>query len=495
MKYKLVIIFLCCLGVSGAYSQTTSNIDSFRTKLYGNFSDFRKKTLNDYERFRNEINKTYSDFLRRPWIEELIVEGDTIKEKELVVPPVIYEGHVDAKPSPTPIDAMPVTIPEEQIKQPSPVVPIEVSPSVQSHKTMDFTLYGTNMCVHVPKKNKASVSFFDIDEVANAWNEYANGDWDTTLKDCLELREKYNLCDWAYLQMLKAMVARLNLPDKNSSTLLLSYLYSNSGYKMRLARGSSRLYLLLASRHQIYDWSYYLIDGEKYYPLDCDEDNLYISKAEFPNEQPLSLLVIKEQNIALKESASRRLESKKGIVISCQINENLLDFYNTFPTSSISGNHVTRWAIYANTPLSSYVRNVIYPQLRSQIEHLSEKEKVSNLLNFVQTAFVYEYDSKVWGDDRAFFAEETLFYPFCDCEDRSILFSHLVRELVGLEVALVYYPGHLATAVHFKSNVCGDYIIIDGNRYVICDPTYINAPIGLSMPNLDKSAIQTVVLK
>ena len=110
---------------------------------------------------------------------------------------------------------------------------------------------------------------------------------------------------------------------------------------------------------------------------------------------------------------------------------------------------MTRWAIYANTPLSCYVRNVIYPQLRSQIEHLSEKEKVSNLLNFVQTAFVYEYDSKVWGDDRAFFAEETLFYPFCDCEDRSILFSHLVRELVGLEVALVYYPGHLATAVHF----------------------------------------------
>jgi hypothetical protein len=37
------------------------------------------------------------------------------------------------------------------------------------------------------------------------------------------------------------------------------------------------------------------------------------------------------------------------------------------------------------------------------------------LLNWVQMGLTYAYDEKVWGHDRAFFAEESLFYPFCDC--------------------------------------------------------------------------------
>lgn len=105
-------------------------------------------------------------------------------------------------------------------------------------------------------------------------------------------------------------------------------------------------------------------------------------------------------------------------------------------------------------------------------------EAVNKLLNWVQTAFVYEYDDKVWGHDRAFFSEETLYYPYCDCEDRAILFTRLVRDLLGLQTILVYYPGHLACAVCFTDKVAGDYILLDGKRFVITDPTYIGAPVG-----------------
>ena len=112
----------------------------------------------------------------------------------------------------------------------------------------------------------------------------------------------------------------------------------------------------------------------------------------------------------------------------------------------------------------------------------------------MQTAFVYEYDDKVWGEDRAFFAEETLYYPYCDCEDRSILFSRLVRDLLGLDVILVYYPGHLATAVCFNSEVKGDYITLNGRRFVVCDPTYIGAPVGCTMPSMDNKAAKVILL-
>ncbi|MGM9852418.1 MAG: hypothetical protein ACI30N_00400 [Muribaculaceae bacterium] len=90
--------------------------------------------------------------------------------------------------------------------------------------------------------------------------------------------------------------------------------------------------------------------------------------------------------------------------------------------------------------------------------------------------------------------EESLFYPYADCEDRSVLFSHLVRDLLGLDVALVYYPNHLATAVRFTDSVAGDAMQVGQSRFVVCDPTYIGAPVGMQMPNLDCSKVQCTVL-
>ena len=101
----------------------------------------------------------------------------------------------------------------------------------------------------------------------------------------------------------------------------------------------------------------------------------------------------------------------------------------------------------------------------------------------------------MWGDDRAFFAEESLFYPYCDCEDRSILFTRLVRDLLGLKCILVYYPGHLASAVCFNQHVAGDYIELGGKRFVIADATYVNAPVGATMPKMDNSTAKVIMLE
>ena len=154
----------------------------------------------------------------------------------------------------------------------------------------------------------------------------------------------------------------------------------------------------------------------------------------------------------------------------------------------------TRWAMYANTPLSSRARDMLYPVLKRSVDGKTPAAAAGILLNFVQTAFVYEYDDKVWGHDRAFFPDETLYYPYCDCEDRSILFSRLVRDLLGLDVVLIYYPGHLATAVCFPGAVQGDYIMIDGKRYTICDPTYIGAPVGATMPGMNNVSAKAILL-
>ena len=152
-------------------------------------------------------------------------------------------------------------------------------------------------------------------------------------------------------------------------------------------------------------------------------------------------------------------------------------------------------AMYANTPLDERVKSQLYPNKKKKIKGLNQLEAVNKLLNWVQTAFVYEYDDKVWGHDRAFFAEETLYYPYCDCEDRAILFTRLIRDLLGLQTILVYYPGHLASAVSFTDEVSGDYILLKGKRFIITDPTYIGAPVGKTMPDMNNSQANVILLE
>ena len=92
-----------------------------------------------------------------------------------------------------------------------------------------------------------------------------------------------------------------------------------------------------------------------------------------------------------------------------------------------------------------------------------------------------------------FFTEETLFFPYCDCEDRSVLYAYLVRELLGLEVVGLVFPGHAATAVKFKDrSIDGDYITYQGEKYVICDPTYINADLGMCLPEYQNKQAKIV---
>lgn len=50
-------------------------------------------------------------------------------------------------------------------------------------------------------------------------------------------------------------------------------------------------------------------------------------------------------------------------------------------------------------------------------------------------------------------------------------------EVIGLD-----YPDHIATAVKFRGNISGDAILVEGVKYIICDPTFIGANIGQCMP-------------
>ena len=461
------------------------------------YSSFREQAKEEYSNFRHQCNEEYAEFMENAWRKFNDFPPKTPPIKDKPIPPMPYEegeSGIENKELPY-VDIVPIAPPTPQ---PKPVEPIKEEPRPVG-KRFTFRFYGTEGQVRLDESMQFSLNGTSESYVADVWRQLSGEKrFDNVIRDCLELRIRHGLCDWAYLQMLQELGMQFCGTNTNEATLLTAYLYCQSGYKMRIGRGKSgRLYLMVASRHSIYGIPYYQIAEEDYYPLGYNEDGLYICEASFPKEQPLSLWIAQETKLADRPSDVRTLKSERWpqMTATVQGNRNLIDFYNSYPTSQVGENFMTRWAMYANTPLAQGVKESLYPSLRSAIQGKSQHESANMLLNFVQTAFVYEYDDKVWGGDRALFAEESLYYPYCDCEDRSILFSRLIRDLLGLKVVLVYYPGHLATAVNFTEHITGDYILLNGQRFTVCDPTYIGAPVGATMPDMDNSGAKVILLE
>ena len=139
---------------------------------------------------------------------------------------------------------------------------------------------------------------------------------------------------------------------------------------------------------------------------------------------------------------------------------------------------------YARSSIDAKLRKEILTQIGTQIKGLSQKDAANRLIHFVQYAFDYATDGEQHGYEKAYFIEENFYYPKNDCEDRAIFYAYLVRNLLGLDVHLVEYPGHECTAVSFTDpSIIGDNYIYEGKRFTICDPTYIGAHIGMCMPD------------
>ena len=453
------------------------------------YEAFQKTARQDYKSFRDECNQKYADFLRTAWD---WYEGKAplpIPKEKNPVPPRPYE----------PIDENPITIeptpinPIEPKPQPKPISPIRENPN-PDEIPFPVSFYGFTSEIRLPEIAKLRDT--SPNSLGKAWEALCTEEMNNAIRDCLETRIRYNLCDWAYLQFLQSMASEY-CSDTNTATLLAAFLFCQAGYQMRLGEDNGKLVMLIGSDHYIYEMPYYIIDGAAFYPLGETSKQLRICNANFESETPLSLYINDEQLLGTELSVDRSIKSRRfpEVEATSKVPVELINFFNEYPTSAAYNNPLTRWAMYANTPLAEKTKAVLYPSLKKSIENCSELEAANKLLNWVQTGFVYEYDDKVWGHDRAFFAEETLFYPYADCEDRSILFSRLVRDLLGLDVALIYYPGHLATAVKFDTDVRGDAMLINGEKYTVCDPTYIGAPVGAQMPNLEYDKAEAIILK
>lgn len=513
---RLFFLFATISMASVAMAQSLEDdFEAFKKQQNAAFSQFKADQQAEFDAFRKRVNDEYAAFMEKSWAE---FQGKPAVQpkKEPETPPVIYEEpepepqvtpKEEPKPQETPKEEpKPQVAPKEIPVQPDvvvvptptptpePIAPVQPKEEKQPTKRTSISFYGTLASVNFPDPDGFKLKSLDEKDLAAAWKQLSDSKYDIVLANLLTLRKSLQLCDWGYLQLIQD-ITKKHYGASNEATYMQAFLLTQSGYKVRLAKDNNAIYLLVASQYNLFDYNYYIIDGQAYYALDCQAKQLQICQASVQKEKALSLQIAKTQKLNEELSDKRKLMSKKGVTASVCVNKNEIDFYNNYPSGYLNNDVTTSWTAYANTPLDPKIQTQLYPTFQKIIQNMSQKDAVNLILNWVQTAFEYEYDSKVWGRERSFFAAESLFYPYCDCEDRSILFSRMVRDLLHLPVVLLYYPGHLATAVNFTDEVQGDYLMYKNKKYIVCDPTYIGAPVGRTMPEKDNKTARIIALE
>lgn len=346
-----------------------------------------------------------------------------------------------------------------------------------------ITYAGVDYYVSNSLRNKTSLKSLSENHIADAYENLFRADYAPLIEDLQKLYRQDLKNEWALFMFVKKISE--TFAGKNESVVLRQFLLNQLGYKARVARvNNSRLSLFVAPDTNLYGCIYVEMNGTRFYDVDATEPySFYMCKKDSPAaKKNISMKVKQTPRTGLAAKAS--VHATKNASVKANVPVGLIEFYSGLPQCE--------YDVYVNAPVAPAVENAVLPALRAAIAGKDEQTAAGILLDFCQNGFKYATDDQQFGFEKPFFVEELFYYPMCDCEDRSILYRYLVRKLLGLDVVLLDYPGHIATAVKFNSPVNGDYVNYNGQRYTVCDPTYINAGIGMAMPQFRKTAAKVL---
>lgn len=452
------------------------SIEQYKQEQRAKYQKYKSEKQKEYDEYRQKINADYAAYMKKQW-ESYQTYAAKPKPKDQDAPQPTYK--TDNTESTINEIRYKLIIRLEEYEVPEPVVPID-EPPTDDKPQYKFIFHGTPCAVHLHEAMKYSLPNAHESSAGEMWQHLSDNIYDGLISDCLNLRKDLQLSDWGYINLLQTLTNGFYGGKTNEAVLMQMYILTQSGYDVRIARCNDKWILLVPFKATLYGFYYLYMDGKTYYIMDkiSQSDKFFVFNRAFPEEKAPSLCMTQSPKLTYNSANSRTLTSRRypSMKANVTVNRNLINFYNEYPLSS-------NWDYYSTASFSEQTKQTLYPALRREIAGKTVQQAANMLINFVQTAFDYMTDDDQFSYERPLFGDETIFYPYSDCEDRSIFYSILVRELLGLEAVLLYYPGHLATAVVFPDNKpYGDHFKWNDKVYTICDPTYIGADIGQCMP-------------
>lgn len=483
LLYWLIGIVLLLSKVEHGFAQESDSAFKAFEKEYNNgYESYVKKEAKNFSRFKREADSAYYALLKEQWkyYESLKPKKSLVKPKPSKIP------SNDTVGLEKPVSDIPIVIKKtdpEIIDNPfQPNKPIEDENATINFNRLDF--YGN--LIKAPLKDFLTewpvlVGEITNISIANYWAKASACKLEPWITFLQQTRNTTGGGDYALFQVIVKLSNYYYANDENTAKLFSWYLLLQNGYDVKVGYNKNRIYLLVNSGIELFGKSFYTINKKNYYLLEVEKetvDFLSICDKDFKlTNSGINLAVIpalSESDVVSRNYTFNYMGKTYSIPLS--YSKSHIAYFNYYPQMSISA--------YSISQEGKWFDEKIKESFSPFMQSLSIKEQVSFLLSFVQHAFEYKTDEEQFGREKWDFPEEILYYPYSDCDDRAIFFGYLVRKLTGLKVVELMYPGHVCTAVAFPEGISieGSVLKYKNKEYVICDPTFIGADIGMQMP-------------
>lgn len=502
MNKNIVVIVICLfLGENIIYAQNSLR-DEFIKSSKSKYEAYKKGQEEAYKKYTKEQNEAYANYIKASWqlFEDYKMHTSPFTEPKFkkvpIAPNAEYNDKSDLNREYNDF-IVDISIHEDSESYNDISIEDSIIKSLTngyenySSTQVEVDFYGEDLVFNVGNNLFLNLSGVYEDDVANYFlqiSEYEDESL-TLWNDISRYSTEFGLNEWGEYLMLKILSEKMFVSN-NERVAFCFYMLRNYGfYKTKIARGSQsqNLILLIAidNTKKVYGYKYFSFNEDnvdiKYYVIYGDKmqgEGIYTYNV---NEQDINLAQIGlEFNKILAIGRCDKVRSlnveRLNSTINLPYNSRNINFLNEVPQ--------TIFPIYFVSDMTEEAQQALYNKFGHLKHEYSATEAVDILLNFVQTAFDYQTDNEQFGCEKYFYPEESIAYPYCDCEDRSALFSWLVKTYLGLQVVGLKYPGHLATAVYFGENIelDGNEIVYQNKKYYVCDPTYIGASVGMTMP-------------
>lgn len=498
MKKTFFLLLIILLpGISRGQDYAEDDFERYYKEQKAAFNNYTQNEDKKFKAYYDSINQEFAKYLAEAWPEYSLKK----KEPPIIkpVPPTVYKSDTpQPKPKTQPIKEVPKpTTPDipsknedTEKKDLSPKAPVN-----NATNSLSMIFYGTPVTISKVNYNLPRLTGIDEQSVAQYWNALTKLPYNDWTEEIKQKRTVLNLNDWG-MYILINQTFKTKFPGRNSNeqTAFVIFILNQLGYKAKIGRSQQELIPLIAFKCNVFNSSFFKFgntNGTIYTVLNPKHADLSSIKScgmEFKSATRLMDMSLSSLP-SLQTNATLQPLQIKDKTYDMWYDKNYMQMLSTYPCVDFK--------LYAESLLSETFLKSVKEELRPLVKNKSQEESINALLYFVQYAFKYKTDDEQFGYERWFFPEETIASSYSDCEDRAILFCQLVRYLLGMDIVLVYYPGkHLATAVRFDNpNTSGDYLNVDGKKFLICDPTYIGAPLGKEMPILKNSPTEIIHLK
>lgn len=335
--------------------------------------------------------------------------------------------------------------------------------------------------------------------VQNFYHKLNQSKYQTILTSLLAYKEKHQLNDWIYYQLIRKTAQQISPKAENYHryTLYKWFLLSKSGYDARLSIGNNRIIFYVRNDENINDIPFFSIEGYKYMCLnyhdygkiDFEKDKVYPVNVDIPEARnSFSYKVTRMPDFKPESYNEKEIQfsyRSKPYHFQVKLNPEVENIFKNYPGVDFES--------YFNIPLSHETYHSLIPILRKNIEGMSQKKGVDYLMRFTRYAFLYQTDENNFGKEKRLSPEQTLFSKYSDCDDRAALFFYLVKEIYNLPMIALLYPTHISMAVQFDK-AQGKSIIYKGQKYSVCEPTPQNRDLRIGQIAADLEGLNYEVV-